>query len=95
MREQTKYGLGLFRMMTVQLPKVVRRPPQYVERRLRHPAVVQHVFGAAHQQVQHVLGHAAGWRLAGTGRDVMRTRLDTDGSLDDGQLVAGNVVFLH
>ena len=60
MRKQTKYGLGLFRTMTVQLPKVVRRPPQYVERRLRHPVVAQHVLDAAHQQVQRVLGHAAG-----------------------------------
>ena len=25
----------------------------------------------------------------------MRTRLDAEGSLDDGQLVAGNVVFLQ
>ena len=87
--------LGLFRMMMVRSPKIERHAPQYVERLLRHPAVVEQVPGAAHQQLQRVLGHAAARRLVRTGRDVMRTRLDTDGCLDRGQLVAGNVVFLH
>ena len=88
--------LGLFRIMITRLSKIERHAPQHVERLLAsYPAVVEQVLGAVHEQLQHGLGHAAARRLVATGRDVMRTRLDADGCLDRGQLVAGNVVILQ